>query len=726
MAVFDLTWENDTYVTITGDTITKHGAASWINSGCSSVESFDDDGSITFEATEENTHRMIGLSNQDYGLNYTTIQYAIYLTDVGNLAVYENGASRGVVGTYETGDILSVERSGETILYKNNGTLLYTSTLASNGPLRVDTSFYTDHSTIKNVQINAESLVQGFVLAAPGGFSYGGPHLRNLFTMSDGYLAYFYIKAYNVTSPEYYPRYCVSADGGATWTGDGSVSYSYLTANPNYNIRMLDGMLEGDTIHFAVITGRIVSGGSTPENLRATTATYQGSGVFTFTADVYVDGIGGPSQSGSLYKRSDGRYFMPATASSYTRAYVSYTDDWSTFVNVEDPLDGPSWSGFSSWMRNSLVYQNGSTLDAIVNVNNGATATYIQYKLVRFRQGLPGHSTNNFGTYADRIEILAEMPVVMYSEGRMSVCMYEDPDNGVAYYLHNSWDGVRSYDLANGGFAYVTRSLANECLDTDLQICTVYKSAGSSTKTVVCLFIQADNATKMARVAYCEKGAGNTWGDPIGLTNYLPFTAGTAQYVSGMKESVGSLYYMWAPYRSGSTASSGSLFLGLEIYPPYNFDTTLTQETAVPKVSEANVSFELDSTLEEASFIVDESTDFIVEANIEEDFIIHADCKLFPPELSLTLTRVPISLEKLDPVTIGGCPQCGTYLYQKRGEKLFSTQTSGGLNDEDSKFEDNKYIKCGRCGFMCNTGRDSILDEGSRAGWGLKYRTVKR
>ncbi len=72
-------------------------------------------------------------------LSYSSIDYALYLGR-WSLVVYENGANKGRSVAYATGDVLSVERTGSTITYLKNGSVFYTSTVASTGDLHVDTS----------------------------------------------------------------------------------------------------------------------------------------------------------------------------------------------------------------------------------------------------------------------------------------------------------------------------------------------------------------------------------------------------------------------------------------------------------------------------------------------------------------------------------------------------------------------------------------------------------
>ncbi len=75
--------------------------------------------------------------------------------------VFENGATRGRSVAYATGDVLSVERTGSTITYLKNGSVFYTSTVASTGDLHVDTSLYTTGATLNDIVIKGDNLTAG-------------------------------------------------------------------------------------------------------------------------------------------------------------------------------------------------------------------------------------------------------------------------------------------------------------------------------------------------------------------------------------------------------------------------------------------------------------------------------------------------------------------------------------------------------------------------------------
>ncbi len=131
-------FENEVGVDVTTNNIVKTGFDGW-TSGAFSENSLAGDGYVATTVAETNTQRMIGLSDSDTNVNFTRL--ITRLSDGnGALEVYENGISKGAFGSYATGDVLSVQRTGSTITYLKNGSVFYTSTVASTGDLHVDTS----------------------------------------------------------------------------------------------------------------------------------------------------------------------------------------------------------------------------------------------------------------------------------------------------------------------------------------------------------------------------------------------------------------------------------------------------------------------------------------------------------------------------------------------------------------------------------------------------------
>lgn len=73
---------------------------------------------------------------------------------------------------------------------------------------------------------------------------------------------------------------------------------------------------------------------------------------------------------------------------------------------------------------------------------------------------------------------------------------------------------------------------------------------------------------------------------------------------------------------------------------------------------------------------------------------------------------------------MAGCPQCGTLLYP--GDSLYSEAVHHGLNADDGDYRDDMYVRCKRCGFICNMERDRYSHPGAKDGWGITQRTMDR
>ncbi len=140
-------------VSIVGNVITKTGADGW-DAGLATQGTINADGYVEFTTSSEtNKYYMIGLSKSNPNAHFTGINYAIYVRQSNYMYIYELGSSKGNFGTFKTGDILRVERIGNTIHYKKNGETFYTSTTKSSGPLLGDISMYHTGTKITDLKI---------------------------------------------------------------------------------------------------------------------------------------------------------------------------------------------------------------------------------------------------------------------------------------------------------------------------------------------------------------------------------------------------------------------------------------------------------------------------------------------------------------------------------------------------------------------------------------------
>ncbi|CAN5907001.1 hypothetical protein BH11PSE3_BH11PSE3_21750 [soil metagenome] len=132
------------------------GTSAW-DSGASSVQSFSGAGYVETTVAEAGSHRMIGLSDVDTDANWTSLDFSFYLNANNTLNVFEGSVSLGTFGTYAVGDVLRIERQADGhIVYKKNGTVLYTSTVVSTAELRVDTSIYTNGASLRDVMLSTD------------------------------------------------------------------------------------------------------------------------------------------------------------------------------------------------------------------------------------------------------------------------------------------------------------------------------------------------------------------------------------------------------------------------------------------------------------------------------------------------------------------------------------------------------------------------------------------
>lgn len=157
----DVSWKDKVAVSQVGNRLISLNGG-WGNSGAASVQTLAAgiDGWLEVVASEQIMYRMVGLSDVNTNANYNTIDYAFYLA-INSLQIYENGAQRATIsGAYQSGDILRVERSGSSILYKKNGSIVYTSTIPSSSQLLVDVAFNNSSSSLVNIRASFATTTQ--------------------------------------------------------------------------------------------------------------------------------------------------------------------------------------------------------------------------------------------------------------------------------------------------------------------------------------------------------------------------------------------------------------------------------------------------------------------------------------------------------------------------------------------------------------------------------------
>jgi hypothetical protein len=123
------------------------------NGGASSINTIVDNASFEFIASETNRRRMVGVSDVDQNVNFSTIDFAFYLEANGNLRIFESGANRGNFGTYSIGDTMRIAVENNTIHYYRNQDLLRISPVTPSLPLIADVSLRDVGASVTNAVI---------------------------------------------------------------------------------------------------------------------------------------------------------------------------------------------------------------------------------------------------------------------------------------------------------------------------------------------------------------------------------------------------------------------------------------------------------------------------------------------------------------------------------------------------------------------------------------------
>jgi RHS repeat-associated protein len=145
-------WRERSGVTVSATSVKKTQTTGWGNAGTASVKALSagENGYIELIVSETNTARMIGFSKTNENLDYTTMDFTVYLNST-TLYAYERNTNRGSKGTVATGDVIRLDRTGSTVKILKNGTAIYTFPTSSTTALYADCSLNTTGSTLSGL-----------------------------------------------------------------------------------------------------------------------------------------------------------------------------------------------------------------------------------------------------------------------------------------------------------------------------------------------------------------------------------------------------------------------------------------------------------------------------------------------------------------------------------------------------------------------------------------------
>ncbi|ELR70800.1 hypothetical protein C900_03408 [Fulvivirga imtechensis AK7] len=153
-----ITWVDLVGVSVqTDNSVLKTAGWGTNNGGAASMQTLaaGADGWAEFTAYASGAERYFGLSQSNTDATFV-MNYAIKLSSTNTIVVQENGSWKGGFGRVADGDVLRIERTGNTITYKKNGSVFYTSATPSTTALLVDVCFYHTGGAINNATLSFE------------------------------------------------------------------------------------------------------------------------------------------------------------------------------------------------------------------------------------------------------------------------------------------------------------------------------------------------------------------------------------------------------------------------------------------------------------------------------------------------------------------------------------------------------------------------------------------
>src|SRR5215471_3987854 len=102
----------------------------WDAGGISTKGIVSTDGSFEFTvAGQTDPYRLIGLSHRHTSQLPADVDFGFYTFNPGQWTIYESGVSRGVSGKFTFGDHFRVAVESGVVTYRQNGNLVYQSTV---------------------------------------------------------------------------------------------------------------------------------------------------------------------------------------------------------------------------------------------------------------------------------------------------------------------------------------------------------------------------------------------------------------------------------------------------------------------------------------------------------------------------------------------------------------------------------------------------------------------
>ena len=180
-------WQEPVEITTKSDgSVTSTSDNSYASSAYS-IQTIGSDKNGFFEFKQRNMYGLVGLSSNPQGGGYVNIDYAIQLWGGNDVHIVESNIQRGTKTTWKKGDVFRIQKTGNEITYLKNGTVFYTSTVATdNEDLYADFAYglegtgfdspiIKETSVITSVDINNADILSVYPNPSTGIVNFSSP-----------------------------------------------------------------------------------------------------------------------------------------------------------------------------------------------------------------------------------------------------------------------------------------------------------------------------------------------------------------------------------------------------------------------------------------------------------------------------------------------------------------------------------------------------------------------
>ncbi len=155
-------WYQSKGVTVATNTLKSGSCTGWT---CGAVSDFSlrAPGYVEFSSNEIDYYKLGGLGDATLTAGTASVAYGVMLSPGGGVYVFERGVMRGggTLGSFAAGDTFRIGIEGGQVVYRQNGTVFYVSSVAPAYPLHFVGEVYEPGAQITNARLFAAGTVTG-------------------------------------------------------------------------------------------------------------------------------------------------------------------------------------------------------------------------------------------------------------------------------------------------------------------------------------------------------------------------------------------------------------------------------------------------------------------------------------------------------------------------------------------------------------------------------------